>query len=545
MPDLSLKFVIQTLDKGGVATFRRIRQEVRGLNQDVKVSPGGWTQTRTAIDRTTTAAERFNTAGRRGGRTLDELIDRQRRLRRETAQTESVWSRMTRTFGMGGGGGGAGGGGRAGGGLGGAAGAAGAARLAGGVGTVAVAGGAATVGAGFAGVKSAISTGARFESYRASLKTIEGDFARADRSMSWVQEFAKTTPYELDQVMAAFVQLKAYGMDPVDGTLRSLGDASSAMQKDLLTAVEMMADAQTGEFERLKEFGIRAKQQGDKVTFSYNRAGKEMTVTSRKTATEIRRTLLGIFDGSFKGAMDEQSRTWNGMMSNMGDTGTGFLKKIADKGSFDAAKKELSGFLAFLQKAEADGRLDKWASDISESLVKLITTGAAIAREINWVQLAKNINGVAEAVLALVRAGNQVGELFTPGFWNFNIEKKGGEGPDLLYQAFGRKPGRRTSAAGGFDDFRANPWAFDPGGEFRLPGARPRFSYEMPSERRTLAGREAIRSLSRGPDWTLPAGPPQRLSGAISIGLAPGLELRSADFGPDIDYRRGPAGGGQ
>jgi hypothetical protein len=536
MPDLSLKFVIQTLDKGGVATFRRIRNEVRGLNQDVKASPGGWSQARTAIDRTTTAAERFNTAGRRGGRTLDELIDRQRRLRRETAQTESVWSRLARTIGMGGGG--AGGGGGRGGGMGGAGGAAMASRMAGGVGTVAVAGGAATVGVGFAGVKSSINTGARFESYRASLKTIEGDFAKADRSMAWVQDFAKRTPYELDQVMAAFVQLKAYGMDPMDGTLRSLGDASSAMQKDVLTAVEMMADAQTGEFERLKEFGVRARQQGDQVTFSYTRAGKEMSVTSRKTATEIRRTLLGIFDGSFKGAMDEQSRTWNGMMSNMGDTGTGFLKKIADKGSFDAAKKELSGFLAFLQKAEADGRLDKWASEISDSLVKLITTGAAIAREIDWVQLAKDINTLAEAILALVRAGNQVGELFTPGFWNFNIEKTGGQGPDLLYRAFGRKPGRRTSAAGGLMDFVGNPWAYRPDGEVR---ARP----TVAAPRRTLSEGAGLPGLPGGAPWSAAPAPPQKLSGAISIGLAPGLEIRNADFGPDIDFRRGPAGGGQ
>ncbi len=536
MPDLSLKFVIQTLDKGGVATFRRIRHEVRGLNQEVKASPGGWTQARTAIDRTTTAAERFNTAGRRGGRTLDDLIDRQRRLRRETAATETVWSRLARAFGMTSGGYGAGDGRR--GGMGSAAGAAGAARLAGAAGTVAVAGGAATVGLGFAGVKKSISTGARFESYRASLKTIEGDFARADRSMSWVQEFARKTPYELDQVMAAFVQLKAYGMDPADGTLRSLGDASSAMQKDLLTAVEMMADAQTGEFERLKEFGVRSKQQGDKVTFSYSRAGKEMTVTSRKTATEIRRTLLGIFDSSFKGAMDEQSRTWNGMMSNMGDTGTGFLKKIADKGSFDAAKKELSGFLAFLAKAEADGRFDKWAGEISDSLVKLIRTGASIAREVDWVQLAKNINGLAEAILALVRAGNEFGDLFDGDMFNLNVERRGGQGPDLLYRAFGRKPGRRTSAAGGLMDFVGNPWAYRPDGEART---RP----TVAAPRRTLGSGAGLRGLPGGAPWSATPAPAQKLSGAISIGLEPGLVIRNADFGPDIDFRRGPAGGGQ
>ena len=46
------------------------------------------------------------------------------------------------------------------------------------------------------------------------------------------------------------------------------GDTASAMGKSLDDMVEAVADAATGEFERLKEFGIRASKNGDRVSFT-------------------------------------------------------------------------------------------------------------------------------------------------------------------------------------------------------------------------------------------------------------------------------------
>ena len=78
--------------------------------------------------------------------------------------------------------------------------------------------------------KSVISTSANFEQMTSTLETIEGSSEKAKQSMDWVAEFAKTTPYELDQVASSFVRLRAYGLDPMDGTLRAVGDAASAMK---------------------------------------------------------------------------------------------------------------------------------------------------------------------------------------------------------------------------------------------------------------------------------------------------------------------------
>ncbi|MDB5432430.1 MAG: hypothetical protein JWP35_3546 [Caulobacter sp.] len=274
-----------------------------------------------------------------------------------------------------------------------------------GVKAAAVTGAAAIAASAALGVGS-IKTASQFEQFETVLTTVEGSQAKAKKAMAWVSDFAQTTPYELAGVTDAFVRLKAYGIDPVDGTLRTLGDTSAAMNKDLMDAVEMIADAQGGEFERIKEFGVKAQQQGNKVRFTYSQAGKDITVVSDKTAAGIRKTLLGIFSGRFRGAMDAMSRTYAGMMSNLSDLWTNFQLRIATApvgGTtiFSWIKTNLTTLLAYLNKAALDGRLQKWATDIAAALLPLLERLKALATQVDWVAFAKGVVTLANAFVAL------------------------------------------------------------------------------------------------------------------------------------------------
>jgi diaminopimelate decarboxylase len=68
------------------------------------------------------------------------------------------------------------------------------------------------------------------------------------------------TPFGLAQATQGFVKMKALGLDPTRAALTSFGNTASAMGKDLNQMIEAVADASTGEFERLKEFGIKASR---------------------------------------------------------------------------------------------------------------------------------------------------------------------------------------------------------------------------------------------------------------------------------------------
>lgn len=216
--------------------------------------------------------------------------------------------------------------------------------------------------------KSVVTTSAEFEDYQAALETIEGSAEKASKSLDWISDFGKKTPYDVGQATEAFIALKAYGIDPIaNDTLRVLGDTASAMNKPLRQAIEAFADATTFEFERLKEFGIRARQKGDEVTFFWSKNGKDLTKTVKRTASEIRKFMLETMGDRFSGAMLKKSKTWNGMMSNLGDSWVEFQRKVGEGGFFKTVKGYLADFLDYLGKLDEDGTLDRWSKNLSDA----------------------------------------------------------------------------------------------------------------------------------------------------------------------------------
>lgn len=228
-------------------------------------------------------------------------------------------------------------------------------------------------GAGLAIGKNMLDTTASFEKSLTILKTVEGSGEKAQKSFGWIQDFAQRTPFELQQVTDAFVRMRAYGMDPIRGdALRVLGDTASAMGKDVMDAVEAVADALTGENERLKEFGIKGAKQGGKITYEYtNRAGKQMrkTVDANNRAM-IQSTLLAIWNEKYKGAMDEQSKTWNGMVSNLKDSWARFAYMVMQSGPFEGLKVELGNLLKQVEIWANDGTMKRWADQTGKFMMK-------------------------------------------------------------------------------------------------------------------------------------------------------------------------------
>jgi phage tail tape-measure protein len=141
------------------------------------------------------------------------------------------------------------------------------------------------IGAG-AAAKGMFNVAVSFETLELSLRTVTGSAEEAKKAMDWITEFTATTPYELEEVANAFKKLSAYGLAP-QKYLRSLGDTAAAMAKHLDQAVEMFADATTGQFERLKEFGMRASVEGEKVTFSWLQTASRCKRPSRRQARQF------------------------------------------------------------------------------------------------------------------------------------------------------------------------------------------------------------------------------------------------------------------
>lgn len=240
--------------------------------------------------------------------------------------------------------------------------------------------------AGFA-AKSMLDTTAQFEKYGLVLETLEGSQAKAAKSLAWISDFAAKTPYELAEVTESFVKLKSYGIDPIQGqTLRVLGDTAAAMGKDVNQAVEALADAVTGENERLKEFGIVGKKAGKDILYAYtDKTGKQRVARARADSREqIRLTLMAIWNEKYGGSMDKLSNSWSGMLSNLKDQFARFSTMVMNSGAFNWLKGRLGDFLKQIellgQKPVAVfGTFSAGVADTRSELEKLAeTVGAQI-----------------------------------------------------------------------------------------------------------------------------------------------------------------------
>lgn len=261
-----------------------------------------------------------------------------------------------------------------------------------------------------------ISNASKFEQYQAQLEGTEGSAEKAKKSLDWVAKFAANTPYEIDQVTDAFVRARGVGIEPFSGAMTKMGDAAAANRKTLMDTVEAIADAQTGEFERLKEFNITSSVKGDQVTFSFlDKAGKNAVRVSKKNAADIQRTILSIWDERHGGAMIRQSKTFEGIWRNLLDWVTLFQLRIAGKGIFDKIKSDLAGVLDLANRLADDGTLDRWATTISDGLKKAWDWGSRLVKETDWQKFGSDLMTIAKAAWStalafakIVEAGSSV-----------------------------------------------------------------------------------------------------------------------------------------
>lgn len=185
---------------------------------------------------------------------------------------------------------------------------------------------AAAIGAGFTAILAGpLAAAAKMESLNVSLKTsFQGNEAAAAAAFKKINDFAAQTPYGLDEVTTSFIKLKNMGLDPSEQALTAYGNTASSMGKSLNDMIEAVADAATGEFERLKEFGIKAKSQGDNVTFTF----QGVATTVGKNSKEIEQYLKFIGNTKFAGGIEAQSKTVNGMLSTLKDNAVMAAAKI-------------------------------------------------------------------------------------------------------------------------------------------------------------------------------------------------------------------------
>lgn len=201
-------------------------------------------------------------------------------------------------------------------------------------------------------VRSTSTVTMQFEDLQSTLKTVEGSAYAASEAFDQIQEFATTTPFQLEEVVDSYIKLRALGLEPSEKAMLSYGNTASAMGKSLNQMIEAVADASVGEFERLKEFGIKAKSEGEDVVFTF----QGLSTRVGKNADEIQGYLTDIGENQFAGSMAEKIDNLSTKVSNASDS---FARLGAVLGD---------GILGAGMKSTLDG-----ITAINDALVKVLT----------------------------------------------------------------------------------------------------------------------------------------------------------------------------
>ncbi len=247
-----------------------------------------------------------------------------------------------------------------------------------------------------------------FDKLNASLETATGSSKRAGEAFKALQAFAATTPYDLKQTTEAFLELRNLGLTPSERALTSFGNTAAAKSKELKDVVAAVADAATGEFERLKEaFGITSQQIGDKVAFTF----QGTTTLIQKDAKSIEEYLTRIGEVQFGGAMERQANTLNGAIGQLGDTWDSVMRSIASNGSGEAIRSVVMALGGALQDLgdiidAVGGKASSEAGTIKESVgVHQLLTTAFKGIAITGVIATAAFKEAGQEIAALAAAG--------------------------------------------------------------------------------------------------------------------------------------------
>lgn len=213
--------------------------------------------------------------------------------------------------------------------------------------------------------KSSLEGASDLEGYRATLNVVMKDTRLAGETFAWAINFANKTPFETDSIVQATVRMQSYGLKAKE-VLPAIGDMAGVMGKDIMQAVEAVADAQTGELERMKEFGITKQMiidKGNEIMRDKELVNKQGQITDQ---ANFNKALFALMEDKFSGGMEIQANSFKGLWSTV----TGVFKTslsqmmgITDEGevviggAFDIIKSKIKEVAETLQRWSKDGTI--------------------------------------------------------------------------------------------------------------------------------------------------------------------------------------------
>ncbi|WP_294855617.1 hypothetical protein [uncultured Oscillibacter sp.] len=255
--------------------------------------------------------------------------------------------------------------------------------------------------------KTGLSEAMDLEGYRLQLETATKDTQKASEIMKYAIDLANKTPFEGGELVEGAAKFEAMGM-AAQKWLPLVGDMAAATNKSFDQATEALIDAQTGELERLKEFGItKAKivEQGEKMFAGVQIVNNQNQIVNQEKFNEA---LVGLMQDRFAGGMEKMATTTKGLWSTVTGVTKSALASIAgittdgsikSGSALDLLKGKISLLADKLEQWQNDGTIDRISTQFSTGLGKVVDT-AGVAFQ--WIQ--DHGDGIKRTLVAVASA---------------------------------------------------------------------------------------------------------------------------------------------
>lgn len=207
-----------------------------------------------------------------------------------------------------------------------------------------------------------------FQNLNAKLLTATGSQEAAALALSTLKDLAFEMPGSIEEVTNSFIKLSNLGLNPSREALISYGNTAAAMGKSLDQLIEAVADAATGEFERLKEFGIKSRNEGDQIAFTF----QGITTRVENSSDAIQKYLQALGQNQFAGAMEKQNKTLGSAFTDLSDSVALATEKLASESGFTSAvisaTQQVGKLIRQISGTETESDLSSTIDGINEQI---------------------------------------------------------------------------------------------------------------------------------------------------------------------------------
>lgn len=232
-----------------------------------------------------------------------------------------------------------------------------------------------TAALGAAAIKTGFSEALDLEGYKMQLETATKDTKKASEIMQYAINMANKTPFEGGELVEGAAKFEAMGLS-AKKWLTYAGDMAAATNKSFDQSVEALIDAQAGELERMKEFGITKAmilEQGEKMFSGVQIANNNGQIVNQEKFNEA---MLALMEDKFAGGMEKQATTIRGMWSTVTGVTKNALANIlgmqndgtVKAGSFlDLIREKVGALSEKFQQAQSDGTIDAIGEKVAKA----------------------------------------------------------------------------------------------------------------------------------------------------------------------------------